>query len=302
MLTTSGDMWSGATWYVIAACVILLVVVAILYLTIGRKQQQIEAGRPWREVLDGLPVAVVGKYFHMRARVTSKEFIATLMSLQNDGLLTVGSSEAIIEQEKADGLVEPVGAEALKIFEIFADADGVMLLSSVCDTVRVSKVRDRLDTAYSRWKDVVDRVAKDVEPAISDKDKMKFILKYLSYALILLALVVFSTLGLIAATALLIAGLAILGISSIIKKELSQVENAAKELYEWLTGQDSEELLPQDVGSWNQLLIYARAFGIEKEIFERLKAEAPQIVEDANLLSLNFWARFEATAFNVSGR
>jgi hypothetical protein len=302
MLSSSVDGWSDSTGYVIIACVILLVAVAAFYLAVGRKQQQVDPGRPWREVLEGLPVALVGKYFHMRTRAGSREFMATLMSLENEGLLVVEGSQAIIEKEAVEGLAEPVSAEALKLFEILVDADGVMLLSSLCDKVGDRRIKGRLDAAYPRWKDVVDRVAKDSEPAVSHKGRMKLILRYLGYALILLALVTFSILGLVAATAFLITGLAVLGIGSIIREDLSPIENAAKELYEWLEDSKSGEPLPRDVDGVNRLLIYARAFGIEKETFERLKAEAPQPAGDSRLISLDFWARFEADAFNQGGR
>ena len=297
MLATQFNVWSDFTSYVIVLCVILLAVAAILYLTSGRKQQQIQAGRDWREVLPELPVAVAGKYFHRRYRVTSREFIATLMSLQNEGVLTVRSSKAIIDREKAAGLKEPVSSDALKLFEILANVDGVVLLPSIYEKITDRKVKDKLDTAYSKWKDVVDRVAKDIEPAVSMKGKMKQVLKYLSYALILLALVAFNSLGLIASLAFLISGLAILGISSIIKEDLSQVELATKELYEWLVEPASDESLLQDEASWNQLLIYAKAFGVENETLNRMKTEAPQLANDSQLISLGFWEKFEAIAF-----
>jgi uncharacterized membrane protein len=299
MIGAATVVWSDSSWYVIVACAILLAVVAALYLTIGRKQQQIELGCDWHTMLSELPVAVVGKCFRMRSRVTSREFIATLMSLQNEGVLAVRSSKAVIDAELAAGLTEPVNVEALKLFTILTDAEGVMLLSSLSDKVTDRKIKSKLDTAYPKWKDVVDRVAKDIEPVASAKCRMKLVLRYLSYALILLALVTFSTLGLVASTALLVAGLATLGTSAIIREELTQVQSAAKELYEWLTELDSDEPLPQDVASWNELLIYARAFGIEQDVFARLKAELPQIAEDPKLISLDFWKRFEANAFSA---
>jgi len=299
MLGTSVAMWNDYTWYVIAACAVVLIVVLVLYLVIGRRQQQVINDQPWQEVLNKLPVAVVGKFFRLGSRVTSREFVATLMSLQSQGFITVKNSRAFINREKSAELDEPVAQEALKLLEIMAEDTGELKLSSIYDKVAERKIKDKLETAYPKWKDVVDRSAKAIEPAASNKGRLKLVLKYLSYALVLLALISFNTLGLASATAFLVVGLSTLGISTIIRESLSPVQVAAKELYEWLTSSKSDQPLPQDVENCNQLLVYARTFDIERQVLKRMKSESPEAAADDRLISLDFWARFEANAFTA---
>jgi hypothetical protein len=301
----NGFVWTSTATIILLACIVIAIIALVLFLLFGRNAPSTESEDPVYSGLEGFHLAVLGSMLRGKKDVAASEFIATLMALSHEGVVSIqyngeGTGEAlVIDDDKAKALENLIDSKALELLKDgFAEEDGSVYLSTAKRLGELNK--DSIDSSYRAWKQIVkDEAAKNISvgetPVLVQK-----ILLYAGYALIICAALASYFVSLMASLILLITGGMLLALSLVMQQNIFVEKKRIGKLYQWLdTLETHREEVPTDRASVQLLLEYACLLGIASKTGEALQnlKTSPAIEEE--VVHLAFWKNLKTELYTT---
>jgi len=303
---STGFYWTTATTIATVACLVVVLVAALLFWRYGKAPaQESDWPVPAWEYLKHFNRAVMGAISRDNKPAGANEFIATLMSLAERGFLKTVQND----QQEAVGLMragkvldpelDVVDASAMELLICFAEADGAVSLSSAKQIGEERK--DVVTSSYKAWKELVNNEAVKSVSAGKQAIQTQKALLYVGYILAICAALAAYLLTLMTSLPLLIAGGIVITLSLVMRRTIYPERNKTRELARWLDSLETHrDDVPTDEASLELLLEYAVVFGIGDKTATALAESQTVDSVDAVVAKLDFWKKLKKELYTTN--